>query len=799
MFVFLPEVLYNIIENLHTARKIYALFGNNAMKRILPEFNFSEQQKRAIAALASGCGLTLTAASVLFGRGIDTAQKADAFIHPSKRHFVSPFKMRGMREACELINRAREEGWDVLVYGDYDADGVCASTILGGALKDIGVNARVFVPERRNGYGVTVSALEEIFEEYFPQLVITVDCGISNAEEVEFLKESGCEVIVTDHHELPQNIPDCICINPKFADGYPYDNLCGAGVAFKVACALEGEAAYKYLDFAALATVADSVPLLGENRDIVAEGLRLINGSPRKCFTGFLSKTQESADAHTLAFTIAPKINAAGRMGDAASALALFTETDERAIFELSAKLTSYNQERQQRCDELYNQAKAKLAGRGAYGRIIMLWDESWNSGFVGIVAARLAEEYGRPVILFVNNHGMLKGSARSIEGVNIFEALRACSDFISEFGGHSQAAGVNVTEENFALLEGALEEYMERTYTAEDFIPTLYVNEVAEGEVFSRVARELEMFEPYGVGNKRPLFAMDAGECAARPIKPLSPHLTLKCGGLEMMYFSGAKFMELLRCPAPKKLVFEYNISRFKGREYVRGFVRDVIYRPDCGAYAADCIAANSVLRACLAEADCSPVCRTGAEIDALMAQEDGGYGTLYIAEDYATLKKYKNSARFPVDIFNLSARNLADVILVAPRPDCDFSGFRRVVWLDAPLKITFPSLAGKEVIVCSNIAGTAPLASIDCSRGRMAEIFSYLAANAGTLEGTCAEEVAMLADCPYKRGELVFALKVFEQLGLCGFSPRFVVYRGIKTDLKNSVLYRAALSLAK
>ncbi|HIU00585.1 MAG TPA: DHH family phosphoesterase, partial [Candidatus Coproplasma excrementavium] len=452
------------------------------MKRILPEFEFTDEQLNKIAALASKCGLTKTAASILYGRGVDTPEKVEAFVYPSRKHFISPFKMRGMKEACELIRRAKEEEWDVLVYGDYDADGVCASTIMGGALKDIGVNARVFVPERRNGYGVTVAALEEIFEDYFPQLVITVDCGISNAAEVEYLKESGCEVIVTDHHELPENIPDCICINPKFSDGYPYDNLCGAGVAFKVACALEGEAAYKYLDFAALATVADSVPLLGENRDIVAEGLRLINTNPRRCFSGFLTKSQEAADAHTLAFTIAPKINAAGRMGDAASALALFSETDEKAVFDLSARLTSYNQERQQRCDELYAQAKAKLSGRGAYGRIIMLWDESWNSGFVGIVAARLAEEYGRPVILFVNNNGMLKGSARSIEGVNIFEALKACSDFINEFGGHSQAAGVNVTEENFALLEGALEDYMERTYTAEDFIPTLYVSEVAEG-----------------------------------------------------------------------------------------------------------------------------------------------------------------------------------------------------------------------------------------------------------------------------------------------------------------------------
>ncbi len=768
------------------------------MKRILPEFEFSEEQRRGIGALASACNLSQTAAAILYGRGVNTPEKAEAFIHPSKSHFISPFKMRGMQEACSLIKLARDEEWDVLVYGDYDADGVCASTIMGGALKDYGVNVRVYVPERRNGYGVTVAAIDEIFEDYFPQLVITVDCGISNAEEVEYLKESGCEVIVTDHHELPENIPDCICINPKFEDGYPYDNLCGAGVAFKVACALNGKSAYKYLDFAALATVADSVPLMGENRDIVAEGLKLINTSPRKWFSNFLTKTQDGADAHTLAFTIAPKINAAGRMGDAASALALFSETDEKAVFELSARLTSYNQERQLKCDELYNQAKAKLSERGAYGRVIMLWDESWNSGFVGIVAARLAEEYGRPVILFVNNGGMLKGSARSIEGVNIFDALKACSDFISEFGGHSQAAGVNVTEENFALLEGALNEYMERTYTAEDFIPTIYISGMLDGENVLRLSRELETFEPYGVGNKRPMFAAKVEECRPRAIKPFSPHLTFKCGGLEMMFFGGAKYVEILRSPAPKTLVFEYNVSRFRGREYVRGFVRDVIYSSESGGYAGEYIAANAVMRAALPQVSCSPVYKTAAEIDKIMEEDDGGYGTLYIAEDYATLSKYKNAGRFFADTFNLSAKSLINTVLVAPRPDCDFSGYRRIIWLDKPLKITFPSAEGKEVIICSDIDGCAPLAGIESSRESLLKIFAFLSANSGSIEGVNAEEAAFGLKTNCRVSELLFAIKVFEELGLVSFAEgRLVIYRGIKTDLKNSALYNTVANL--
>ncbi|MDE6075283.1 MAG: DHH family phosphoesterase, partial [Clostridia bacterium] len=309
------------------------------MKKIIAEAEFSVQQNDDIAALSQTTGLCVETVRILYGRGIDTVDKINAFIHPGKHAFLSPFLMSGMKEAVDLITRAREEEWSVVVYGDYDADGVCASTIMCRALADFGVNACVFVPERRNGYGLNIQSIDEIFEEYFPQLFITVDCGISNAQEVEYIKEQGAEVIVTDHHELPPVLPDCICINPKISDGYPYDNLCGAGVAFKVGCALNGKSAYQYLDFAAIATVADSVPLTGENRDIVAEGLNLINSKPRRNYSNFLKK-EERATSQSLAFSVAPKINAAGRMGDAGAALTLFLSDDDKEIYDYSVKLT---------------------------------------------------------------------------------------------------------------------------------------------------------------------------------------------------------------------------------------------------------------------------------------------------------------------------------------------------------------------------------------------------------------------------------------------------------------------------
>ena len=205
------------------------------MKRIVYEAEFSAEQLKEISALAEDTGLCSQTVRILYGRGIDTKDKITAFLSPGKDKFLNPFLMSGMREAVEMLKRARDEQWSVAVYGDYDADGVCALAIMRRALQDFGIDAVVYVPERRNGYGLNVAALDEIFEEYFPQLIITVDCGISNAEEVEYIKrELGAEVIVTDHHELPEKLPDCIVINPKLNDDYPYDNLCGAGVAFKL-------------------------------------------------------------------------------------------------------------------------------------------------------------------------------------------------------------------------------------------------------------------------------------------------------------------------------------------------------------------------------------------------------------------------------------------------------------------------------------------------------------------------------------------------------------------------------------
>lgn len=769
------------------------------MKRIVPEYEFSETQLNTIRRLASECGLLEDTVKILYGRGIDDAEKIERFINPSKDHFISPFKMNGMNDAVKLITKARDEEWCVVVYGDYDADGICAATIMRNVLKDFGIDAVVYIPERRDGYGLSRNAIDEIFDEYFPQLFITVDCGISCADEVEYIKEQGAEVIVTDHHELPDRIPDCICVNPKFNDGYIYDNLCGAGVALKVGCALNGDDALKYLDFAAIATVADSVPLTGENRDIVYEGLKLINAEPRKCYSYFLAKSESLVNSQALAFTIAPKINAAGRMGDARSALALFNERDENKIFDLASKLTAYNQERQKYCDELYLSAKQKLKERGAYGKVIMLSDDSWNSGFVGIVAARLADEYSRPAMLFVRNGDKLKGSARSVENVNIFEALKACESLISEFGGHAQAAGVNITADNFERLENALNEYLSAHYQAKDFEPTLYVNgKLSSPSDFVRFAKELELLEPYGVGNRRPMFVKEDGALEVRPVKPLSPHVSLKSGSIEFMYFGGGKYTYLMQSRAPKQYIFEYNVSKFRGREYVKGFIRDIVLPSDAGKFAGEEIAVNNVLTLAQPKIQCWTTYKTAAEIDGIMS-ENAGYGTVYIASEYNTVANYKNATKFSVELFNLSSGNLADTILVSPRYDVDLSGYKRVIFLDSrPSGVRLCSLTDKDIVICKDIKGNNFIRDLSSDREELLKIFAMIAANATNLIGADSGEVALKNNLGFPPRKVAYALEVFRQLSLISYEGgKLLVYRGVRKELRDSDLYNTVFEL--
>lgn len=756
------------------------------MKKPVREFEFTPEEACAVKRLAEQTGLTEITAGILYARGNDTAEKAYAFLHPSREHFLSPFLMRGIKEAAELLTRARDEEWRVAVFGDYDADGIGACAILSRALTRFGIEPYLYVPERTDGYGMSVEAIDKIFDEFLPDLVVTVDCGISNRREVEYIKEQGAFVIVTDHHELPDELPDCIVVNPKLKDDYPYDNLCGAGVAFKLACALIGDWAMDLLDFAALSTVADSVPLLGENRDIVAEGLKLIAKNRRPALAALLGKCTEIS-AQTLAFTVAPRINAAGRMGDARAALNMFLSEDEEEISELSSRLNEYNTSRQKYCDELYQSALKQIYAEGAYKNVVMLAGENWNTGTVGIVAARIAEQFARPTLLFVKNGDMLRGSARSIEGVNIFEALKACGQYIEEFGGHAQAAGVNVKAENFEALKDALDTYLGTRYTREDFVPVVPVS--GEGENFKRVAREIDSLEPFGVGNRRPLFVLEADATGAAPVKALSPHIALNVKQLDLISFNGAKTLKVLRSDLHKKIVFDYNFSTFRGREYLKGFVRSVWYDGESGTDVELDALENRLAALKMPPLDAEPV--PEGELDRRMREKISScaYGLCAVCYDRAVLARYPSLAGIPIEAFNLSSGSVGNAVLTAPDAGEDLSAYREVVFLDAPASGV---KTGKARLFRAESAQEDW--GLNVSREALLGIYASLRAYEGAALGDGLAGAARALPLAVSKKQLVFALAVFRELGLVSIEKGSLrMIRGVKTELGNSEIYTA------
>ena len=646
--------------------------------------NLDRSETERVQQIAYGCDILFDTARLLYYRDIDTVEKAKAFLSPGKNGFNDPYLLSGMKDAVERIKMAKENGESVLVFGDYDADGVCATSVLYYSLKDFGINARYYVPERVDGYGLNVQTIEKLSTDKKVDLLITVDCGISDREKIETLKEKGVDVIVTDHHEPPEDLPNCTAINPKLKNqDYPFDGLCGAGVAYKLGSALIGDKADDYLDLVALATVADSMDLVKENRDIVAEGLKLINGnrSQRLALKYLLGENGKQVTAQTLAYTVAPRVNAGGRMGDAFTALKMFIESDENKVFDLAVKLNEYNVARQARCEEIYREAKAKVTLTKADEReVIMVSDENWQAGFVGIVAAKLVEDYARPVIVFAGQEDYLKGSARSVDGINVFDAIMSAKDLLIAYGGHSQAAGVAVTKDNFSKLYDALDGYLKTLPEKPVMEKTVFAEWDLTKPLSLRFAREIDALEPFGVGNKRPVFTTEVGSVWSVPLKVGSPHYSYKTDVVEILDFNGEKNVFNLSLPIKKKVVFEVNLSSYKSRESLKGYSRAVVPEYDDLSALELYVFRNEIVKLIK---DGAPDYRA---ITADLAKEMIKDGTLFVLSNSENLKRYEWSRDLPISVFESEGKKKSELIISPIKiPD----GYDRIVYLDRPIQV--------------------------------------------------------------------------------------------------------------
>ncbi|MBU0630074.1 MAG: single-stranded-DNA-specific exonuclease RecJ [Candidatus Margulisbacteria bacterium] len=545
-------------------------------------FNTIDETKRD--ALAARLGISKLLGSLLLVRGETDPTGAAAFLAPKISFLRDPFEIPNLKEGAQRLILAKQRGEKVAVFGDYDVDGVTGTAIVSQALKTLGIPSAYYIPHRYGeGYGLSVEALRKLAADG-TRLVITVDCGISNIHEVAAAKELGMAVVVTDHHNLPAELPGAdAVVNPKMlSQGHPSRELAGAGVAFKFAWGLLRTAGLKdsvfltsLLDLAALGTLADVVPLTGENRILSATGLNILNKRQRLG----IKELAEAAGlkgvigADQVYFGLAPRLNAAGRLEHAGRSVDLLLTDDPGDAGRLAKEIDQINSRRKETGSRIKEEVFSRLSA-GQKGKAIVMSGADWSPGVIGIVASQVAETCNRPAVLIGVSDGFGRGSARSIGKLNIFNYLAECRDLFIDFGGHPGAAGFKIAEKNIPLFERRFIEETDRGITDEELVPALSIDaEVSINELSLAMVKEVARLAPFGAGNPVPVLMMrDLAVSSFRTLGGEGQHLKIKFnrGGaeIEAIGFGLGKLAELLDYSRRYDLAFNLESNEWNGFE---------------------------------------------------------------------------------------------------------------------------------------------------------------------------------------------------------------------------------------
>jgi len=541
-------------------------------------------------------GLNQALARLLINRGITDHEEARAFLYPSTRQLHSPWLMRGVEEAVTRLLAALDKDEKIMIHGDYDADGIAATAILTETLEQLGANVDYYLPSRfGEGYGLHKEPLKK-FKEEGVSLVVTVDCGINASTEVEYAYSLGLDLVITDHHQPLQELQGVTAVlNPHQEKcPYPFKELSGAGVAFKLACALMERSGCSFpehlLDLVALGTAADVVPLLDENRVLVHTGLAVLRQGQRPGFKALreaVSLERERISSGALSFILAPSVNAVGRMGEALPAAKLLLEKDPARATELAYYLHEANQLRrsteQNILIEAETSAETMLAEKDY--KIITLADEKWHHGVIGIVASRLVEKYNRPVCLVALEGEEGRGSARSIPGFDITAALAEYSSLLERFGGHEQAAGFAINPRWIEELREGLNDYAEKHLDANQLRPYLHIDaELEHSDLRFELVEQIEQLQPFGTANPAPIFGSCSWELKSwRLVGADQKHLKLnlqKNGRtLTPIVFSGAPLLKKLEKGRLVDLAFKLKEGFYRDQRTLETEVKDLSY----------------------------------------------------------------------------------------------------------------------------------------------------------------------------------------------------------------------------
>ena len=550
-------------------------------------WTISSYEQEAATTLASAGWSPITAA-VLCSRGYDTPEKAQAFLSPDVP-LSSPFDLLDMDKAAARVKKALERREHICVFGDYDVDGITATCLLTDFLRKRGGHVTSYIPARlEEGYGLNEIAVRALHEQDV-KLIITVDCGITANQEAALCRELGMELVITDHHECKSDLPEAVAVVDPHRKEQPEPilEMAGVGVAFKLAAALHGDQEAllaEYCDLLCLGTVADVMPLTGENRKMVWQGLQALANPKRVGIAALMAECgamRPPITAGTIGYTLAPRINAAGRMGHVEIATELFLTNDAARAVSLASQLCKLNRKRQDVESGIYKQAVSMLPA-GKSPKAIVLADETWHQGVVGIVASRLAEEYSCPTFLICLDGDKGKASSRSYGGFNLFASLEQLSDLLESYGGHELAAGLTLQSEKFEAFQQALEAYCKEHVSAEVLIQQVPLDgEIHDSDMTQQLVEELKMLEPFGMGNAQPNFLVRKAKIvknfAFKEGKHLKLSLCQRDKYIDAVGFSMGRYSTVLKKGDQVSVAGNIYINEFRGEKYFSIRIKDI------------------------------------------------------------------------------------------------------------------------------------------------------------------------------------------------------------------------------
>jgi single-stranded-DNA-specific exonuclease len=534
-------------------------------------------------------------AQLLVQRGIETYEEARQFFRPTLNDLHNPYLMKDMDKAVERIEKAIQNKENILVFGDYDVDGTTAVSLVSSYLKTFYPNVATYIPDRYDeGYGISFKGIDFASDNDF-SLIIALDCGIKSINHVTYAKERNIDFIICDHHRPGEFLPEAIAVlDPKRDDcTYPYDELCGCGVGFKLIQALGVnrnqtiEDFIPYLDLVATAIAADIVPMTGENRILAYFGLQVINAEPRPGIKALIHQIKkQTLDITDVVFIIAPRINAAGRIKHGNHAVELLTEFDFEQAQQFASEIEQYNSDRKDLDKQITKEALLQIEENQEKERFTtVVFQENWHKGVIGIVASRLIETYYRPTLVFTKSGDFYAASARSVSGFDVYNALEACSEHLEQFGGHMYAAGMTLKPENYENFKAAFEKVVQETIHPDLLTPEITIDtEINFADITPKLTRILKQFEPFGPQNMTPLFltkdVRDTGY--GKPLGQEDEHLKLfvkqnDSEGISAIGFGLGNKMDSIRNQKPFQILYSIDENEWKGKVSLQLTIRDI------------------------------------------------------------------------------------------------------------------------------------------------------------------------------------------------------------------------------